>query len=157
MQAIWKIVLFGVGLIASLFLVMFIFSTIRSLNFERPVGAEVVINGHTYLAELAVGSSQQAQGLSGRPSLRPGHGMLFTFAKPDVYPFWMKGMKFSIDFVWMRDGRVVDVFEGAPPFTFGIPTIYRSSVAIDQVLELPAGTISRDGISIGAEVTITKR
>jgi uncharacterized membrane protein (UPF0127 family) len=69
----------------------------------------------------------------------------------------MKGMKFSIDFVWMRDGKVVDVFEGAPPFTFGIPTIYRSSVAIDQVLELPAGTISRDGISVGAEVTITKR
>ena len=45
----------------------------------------------------------------GEPRRRADRGMLFLLAD-DSPAFWMKGMRFPIDIVWIRDGReVVDV------------------------------------------------
>ena len=46
------------------------------------------------------------KGLSGRDNLADDEGMFFVFEKSDIYPFWMKDMKFAIDIIWiMEDGN----------------------------------------------------
>ncbi len=75
--------------------------------------------------------------------------MLFIFDKPGAYSFWMKGMKFSIDIIWIANNKIVGFVENAElPDGLKIPT-YKPSAAIDKVLELNAGTVARDGIKIG--------
>ena len=33
--------------------------------------------------------------------------MLFVFDTPGLYGFWMKGMRFPLDILWIHDSRVV--------------------------------------------------
>ncbi len=35
--------------------------------------------------------------------------MLFLFDKPDYYPFWMKGMKFPLDILFIRGSTIVSI------------------------------------------------
>ena len=55
--------------------------------------------------------SEQINGLSGVGKLCRDCGMLFVFGKPKIQSFWMYGMKFPLDFVFIRDSRVVEVVE----------------------------------------------
>ncbi len=99
---------------------------------------------------------ERAQGLSGRPPLAPGHGMLFIFAGPGIQPFWMKDMKFALDFVWIRGGVVVELTEDVPPPTKEnpIPQVIIPKEPVDQVLEVAAGTIESLGLRLGDYVTL---
>src|SRR5487761_657283 len=65
--------------------------------------SKVTIDNHTFMVEVATTSAQQQQGLSGRASLPQNQGMLFIFKTPDRYPFWMKGMKFSLDMIFINN------------------------------------------------------
>ena len=50
------------------------------------------------------------QGLTGRPYLEAGKGMLYIPDGPDAGALWMKGMRFPLDFIWIgRNCRVVDI------------------------------------------------
>ena len=44
---------------------------------------------------------ERSQGLSGRPNLAAGTGMLFVFEQAGSYAFWMKDMRFPLDMVWI--------------------------------------------------------
>ena len=82
--------------------------------------AEVVIGGVSFEAELAVDPSDRAKGLSGRASLKPMTGMLFVFESPTASSFWMKEMRFPLDFVWIgEDCAVVDITAEVPAPTPG--------------------------------------
>src|SRR5918992_1579604 len=59
----------------------------------------VTIGDASFVVELAVTPQERAQGLSGRPGLAPGTGMLFIFGTEDLYSFWMKDMRFPLDMV----------------------------------------------------------
>src|SRR4026208_1251957 len=72
----------------------------------------VTINGHTLNIEIAQTQIEREKGLSGRDTLPENSGMLFVFDKPDYYAFWMKDMKFPLDFIWIRDQKVVQITEG---------------------------------------------
>lgn len=90
-----------------------------------------------------------AQGLSGRPMLPANQGMLFVY--PDIAQrhFWMKGMQFPLDILWLRDGLVVGMAEQVPvPRDADIPRI-TSPHGINQVLELTAGWVARYQVTIG--------
>ena len=59
---------------------------------------------------------QRQQGLSGRPSLASGAGMLFVFESPMPLQFWMKRMQFPLDFVWIgADCTVGEISRNVPP------------------------------------------
>ena len=47
---------------------------------------------------------ERAVGLSGYAGLPENVGMLFVFPEPRQPSFWMKGMEFSLDLVWIREG-----------------------------------------------------
>lgn len=102
-------------------------------------------------AEVASSSADQATGLSFRTSLLPAHGMLFPFAYPGDYGFWMKDMRFPIDMVWISSNkRVVSVTEDVLPSTY--PTVFYPPVAISYVLELNAGAARTYGIATDTQL-----
>ena len=83
--------------------------------------------------------------------------MLFIFPKADKYPFWMKGLSFALDFVWIRDNRVVDILENIQPPAANTPDsalpIYSANMPIDKVLELNAGAVKLLGIRVGDKMS----
>ncbi len=111
-------------------------------------------SGHTYTVELATTPSQWTKGLSGRETLRKNQGMLFVFPVPQVQYFWMKGMKFSIDIIWLDENyTVLGAVENVPPCERECPT-YNSGVPAKYVLEVPAGTVKREGLKPGDRLIV---
>ncbi|MBI3081221.1 MAG: DUF192 domain-containing protein, partial [candidate division NC10 bacterium] len=81
-----------------------------------PTGGTALLGGRvTVRVEVAVTEDEKTRGLSGRPGLRPGTGMLFAYPAPGLRSMWMLGMRFPLDFLWIQDGRIVDLFEQIPP------------------------------------------
>lgn len=90
----------------------------------------------------------RSQGLSNREKLAEDEGMLFVFDQPGIYSFWMKGMKFDLDFIWIKDNLVMEVTENV-----GIDRMdIRPKEAADRVLEVNSGWVEKQGIKIGDAV-----
>lgn len=108
-------------------------------------------------AEIAASPLARARGLSYRDELPEGRGMLFTFGRAQRHAFWMKGMRFPIDIVWIKDSVVVDVTPDVPPASsssmLDIKT-YLPLVPADDVLELPAGYAAAHNIVPGTRITL---
>jgi hypothetical protein len=98
------------------------------------------IGDRSILVEVADTRVARIRGLSGRASLDANRGMLFVFSSPAMRSFWMFGMKFSLDIIFLRDGVVVDIAPRVPyPKTFRFPAVVSSRVPADAVLEINAG------------------
>lgn len=107
--------------------------------------------------EHAASPLARARGLSYRDDLPEGRGMLFSFGTAQRHSFWMKGMRFPIDIVWLREGEVVDVTADVPPpadaSILDLKT-YMPVVPADQVVELPAGYAAAHRIVPGARLIL---
>jgi uncharacterized membrane protein (UPF0127 family) len=116
------------------------------------------IGKETIEAELAQTKDAQEKGLSFRPSLGPNEGMLFVFPIAGPQKFWMYGMNFSLDIVFIRGDRVLDYEENVPPpyVTYQIPATVTTYEEVDRVLELPGGRAAELGIGIGTRVEIKR-
>ena len=117
----------------------------------------VIIAGVTFELELALSPAEQAQGLSDRDSLAAGSGMLFPQRRSQVPTFWMRRMRFPLDFAWIgANCTVLDVTEDVPPPAPGTPDnnlpLYSPPVRVLYVLELNAGELSESGLGVGDEV-----
>ena len=125
---------------------------------QRPTAQRVVQVGEaTVLADVAGDAESRQRGLSGRESLDEGEGMLFLLAN-DSPSFWMKGMRFAIDIVWIRDGRVVDVTARVPAprgANAPLPT-YSPDRPADRALEVSAGWAADHGIGRGDVVRVRR-
>ncbi len=130
---------------------------------KSPVRLEIAENFID--VELAATPEQWQRGLSGRLSLGRGQGMLFDMRSSDNRRpgFWMKDMKFPLDFIWIDKGRVVDitadVLASSPDaLTAGAADrqlkIYYPSRDVDMVLEVNAGWSTANKIKIGDEVKL---
>ena len=114
------------------------------------------IRGQRISVEIVDTPAKRSKGLGERDSLAWDHGMYFEYPEPAFQAFWMKGMRFSIDIIWLRDGRIVG-FETNVPFEKGGngPTV-RSRELSDAVLEVPAGYSVVRGWRIGDRVHIER-
>lgn len=117
----------------------------------------VHVGDATIKVEVASSPHKKQQGLSGRVYLGKDEGMLFVFSKPVQRTFWMKDMQFPLDFVWIKDGRVIEVGKNIPVFTDGMITTIKPSEPAQMVLELNASTIERLKIQEGDRVSFSKR
>ena len=104
--------------------------------------------------EVAVTAEQKSRGLAGRENLAEGEGMMFVFDQPGQYGFWMKGMKFPLDFVWIADNKVVEITEDIPVDVNESPKVYQPQPAIDAMLEVNAGWAGRNGVKVGDRVVV---
>ncbi|MCL5784403.1 MAG: DUF192 domain-containing protein [Patescibacteria group bacterium] len=114
---------------------------------------EVQINNAKLKVEVADTAEKRSQGLGGRQSLGQDEGMLFVFPSPGTHAFWMKGLTFPLDFIWIRGGKVIDLTPNVPPPASGQPDstlpIYQPKQDVDKVLEVNGGTIQRLNIKVG--------
>jgi hypothetical protein len=94
--------------------------------------------------------------LSYRESLGENEGMLFVFNSVQPLKFWMKGMNFDLDMIWIREGKVVEISENIPaPLTESETlAIISPKEPADMILEVNAGWAKRNGIETGAEVVL---
>ena len=119
---------------------------------KNPLIPKIRIGDTVFFMEIAATPAEKEKGLGERDSLKPGWGMVFPYDHKERFTFWMKGMRFPLDFVWIADKKVVGLTENVPVMTEGSITMVSPEVPADQVFELNAGEINRHGIKIGDPV-----
>lgn len=125
----------------------------------HPVVLEIHGDGQikTEFRALVLDTPQtQKQGLSGKTwDEFPGdHAAIFLFEKPQLQYFWMKDMRFPLDFLWVRDNQIIGIDENIPEPASNNNEIYRinSNDTADMVIELHAGTVKEFSIKIGDQI-----
>jgi len=127
--------------------------------FPEPRKTGEIIVGDTPLTvDLAMEPREQSLGLGYRNGLEPGTGMLFVFPDAEPRTFWMKGMWFCLDIIWIEDEEIVGAAESVCPDPEGTPDAERarfpSGEAVSYVLEVPAGWLAENGYGEGTDVQI---
>lgn len=126
--------------------------------FNHPLTSKIKINGTTFTVEVAITEPQKELGLGNRASLSSDHGMLFPYDHKEQYEYWMKGMQFPLDFIWIDGKTVVDVTPNVPsPMGSDQPVIVKPGAPVDKVFEVNAGSIQRADIHIGDSVEFIDR
>ncbi len=106
----------------------------------------LILGNCNFNVEIVDTPELRRKGLSGRKELCDKCGMLFEFAQKGKYGFWMKGMLFPIDLIWLRDDKVVGWKKNFSEKSR--ETIFPPE-PINQVLEINAGKIEKCGIKKG--------
>jgi|HubBroStandDraft_2_1064218.scaffolds.fasta_scaffold107277_4 uncharacterized membrane protein (UPF0127 family) len=107
-------------------------------------------NGESFNVVVAQTAEEQVQGLAGWGALpsASGEGMLFAFGERSTHRMWMKGMRFSIDMVFIAGITVVQIERALIPGSEAL----EGNVPSDYVLELPARWSSR--LSLGDKMNV---
>jgi len=118
--------------------------------FQQWASNRISIDGVVLNIDLATTPAEQQQGLSGRDSMAPDHGMLFIFQSEDYWSFWMFEMKFPLDMIWFNSGRQAVFFErNLPPCGPTVCQVFTPPGKAMYVLEVNAGFIAAHQISLG--------
>lgn len=120
------------------------------------IEGRVEIRGRSIPVEIADSPAEQRLGLGERDGLAWGTGMYFPYAKPGFYAFWMKGMRFPIDIVFLRDGRIREIHAQIPFEKGGNGPTIRPQELADAVLEVPAGYAGASGWQVGDRVAFAR-
>lgn len=113
--------------------------------------AKLVAGTQTYHLDIANTEAAREVGLSGRTNLADNRGMLFVFDHPQTVCMWMKDMRFSIDMVWVDEGKRVTLLEsGVEPGSY--PKSFCVDMTARYVVELAAGQAKRAGIKPGTQL-----
>lgn len=136
--------------------------TVPPWRRELPEGREraTITVGDTELrVDLATDPWEQTLGLGYRNGLEPGTGMLFVNETASNQTFWMKGMRFCLDIIWIADGEIVGAAENTCPDPEGTPDIERARVRsgepVTHILEVPAGWMDEHGYGPGTPVDLS--
>ncbi len=81
--------------------------------------------------------------------------MLFIFPKPSLTSFWMKGMRFPLDIIWLdADMRIINITVNATPESY--PTTFHPDTdrLTSFVLEVNAGFCKANNLKVGDVIKI---
>lgn len=134
-------------------------------NQNQLKGAEYItakIGKEFYKLEIANTNQAREKGLGGRSNLPQNSGMFFIFDRPGLYQFWMQGMQFPLDFIWLDGSRIIQLTENVlPPCSSSRGelctkeiTVLKTNQYFDKVIELNAGEVKKTGIKIGDSISI---
>jgi uncharacterized membrane protein (UPF0127 family) len=122
------------------------------LLFSQPVGereyATVRIAGENFKLEIADTREKRVKGLSGRNELASNEGMIFIFDEVGSHGITMRGMRFPLDIIWLRNNKVVEITDNVYPDTGFEPKVYYSDLQVDAVIELNAGAAGKLGLKV---------
>lgn len=118
----------------------------------------IIVGDQPLTVELALSPASRSRGLGYRQGLAPGTGMLFVFPESSGRSFWMKGMRFCLDIIWIDQGEITGAAESVCPDPPGTADADRPSVRstgpAECVLEVPAGWLAEHGFGPGTPVEI---
>ncbi len=117
----------------------------------------VKINEQEIKLEIAQTPQEIERGLMFRTSLAADSGMVFLFNPPRPVNFWMYNTLISLDMIYIREGKIVKIFENVPP---GPSKDYRKcptypggdGILVNQVVEVAGGYCQKKGIKEGDTV-----
>lgn len=120
----------------------------------------VLVDNNKIFVDIADTPTEWQLGLSGRKNLGKNEGMLFIFDRLDTQPsFWMEGMEFGLDIVWINDEKIVQIDVNVPPPKPNTPTkelpLYAPFTNIDYVLEVNDGFVKANEIAVGDKVDLS--
>jgi len=123
-------------------------TTLSTSAAELPA-VTLTIGSQKLVAEIATTPEQREVGLMNRFSLKPDHGMLFVFERPEPLAFWMRNtyVPLSIAFI-AADGRILNIDDMQPQ----TDDAHWSKGAALYALEMKKGWFAERGIGPGAMV-----
>ena len=137
--------------------VIYAYHIFNAKNWKNTDFANIQIGSLNIRAEVAASPLKKSAGLSARSDLAQNSGMLFIFSRPSRYSFWMRGMRFPLDFIWIKDHVVVDVSKNIPfPKKMEFPDTVLPAEPADMILEINAGLTDIFNIRTGDKVNIEK-
>lgn len=112
---------------------------------------ELWVGEATVEVEVVDEGDEMNRGLGYRDSLEKDNGMLFIYPEPVIPTFWMKGMRFNLDFVWIYEGVVVEITENvlSPINEEDQLPLIRPKELVNWILEVNAGWVEENGVSVG--------
>lgn len=121
----------------------------------------VLVGENKIFVEIADTPSDWQIGLSEHDSLKKDNGMLFIFEDENVSPsFWMEGMSFDIDILWINDGKVTQIDQNVPKPEPDTPSselpLYQPYDVIDYVLEVSSGYVKEKGVAVNDTVDLSQ-
>ncbi len=109
--------------------------------------------GVSLTLEFATTPEARQKGLSGRPVVPEGYGMLFAFAQPGRHGFWMKETVVPLDIFWLdTKGQVVSIAQEVATSTF--PHVFYPAAPAQYVLETAAGFARTHGVATGTQLEL---
>lgn len=123
------------------------------LNTQKPY---VSIKGKSFDVEVAKSNKQKELGLSKYKKIAQDFGMLFIFENKDYYSFWMKGMSFPIDIIFIRDNKIATIFKNVdyPKSENENLKKYKPDISSNMVFEINAGLSEKYNFKKGDIVKI---
>jgi len=104
-------------------------------------------------AKVADNFLTRAIGLMFRKKLKRNEGILFIFKKEFFPRFWMMGMRFPLDMIWIdKSKKIVDITKNAKP-SFNPFKTYVPRKPCKYVLEVKASLTDEQKIKINDVVT----
>ena len=126
-----------------------VFYTFKNRDLKK-----IKIGEKNIFVEIADTPGERSKGLSGRKNLKENSGMLFVFENSDYHSFWMKDMLIPLDFIWIKNGEIVEITESVKPQDYQPPKILTPENRIDMVLEVTDGFISKNNIEVGEKAIL---
>ena len=104
--------------------------------------------------EVANTPQQRSKGLMFRRSLEENYGMLFNLNNFVNIDIWMKNTLFPLDVIFIRDNRIVNIYENLHPCNIKNCPKFNSKFKVDKIIELKAGTVKKFNIQVEKIVEI---
>jgi uncharacterized membrane protein (UPF0127 family) len=123
----------------------------RNYSFYGNKLETVEIGGNKFRVEIVDTPSKTSKGLGEREKICEKCGMLFEFQEKKRYSFWMKGMKFDLDIIWIDGNEVVHI---AKNVSYLSPETITPVARADRVLEINAGLAEKYGLKIGDKMLL---
>ena len=122
--------------------------TVKNFSLENDKNIEITLI-------ISTSSPDHALGLSNIPCIPPQKGMIFEFAQPDYYGFWMKDTLVNLDIAWLDESYNV-VFLLSDVATSTYPNVLKPEPPYKPatyVVEMKAGEMERLSIKAGTKLT----
>ena len=108
--------------------------------------------------EVASTEAEIERGLMWRTSLPEDHGMVFLFHPPKKEQFWMHNCFISLDMLFIKDGKIVHIFEDVPPCKEKDPRQCPTypegeGIEVSEVVEVKGGWAKRHDVKVGDPVS----
>lgn len=139
-------------------ILLFVLAVTSEPNLSDGSKVTVRVDQQRITAVVAAKGETQSKGLAESGALSDKQGMLFVYSEPIIPTFFMRGMAFPIDIIWINGDTVTDVTANIAPEP-GVPDgqlkKYSPPGPVDRVLEVNSGFASRHGVQPGDPIRIT--
>jgi uncharacterized protein len=128
----------------------------EAVEAKMPIGK--IGANNTVKLEVAQTEQEIERGLMYRTSLPEDQGMVFIFSPPRPVNFWMAHCFISLDMLFIKNGKIIKIFENVPPCHAqnerDCPTYPAGAgIEVSEVVELAAGYSKRHNVKVGDPVS----